>query len=51
MDHTAFHFPINARPRKQSDKNSTKPDPDKVQIRRRIEDIEEQRRLADLFIL
>lgn len=51
MDHTAFHFPINARPRKQSDKNSTKPDPDKVQIRRRIEDIEAQRRIADLFIL
>ncbi len=51
MDHTAFHFPINARPRSKSDKNNVKPDPGKVQTRRRIEDIEEQRRIAELFIL
>lgn len=51
MDKTAFHFPINARPRLRADKNSAKPDPSRVQVRRRIEEIEEQKRLAELFVL
>ncbi|WP_176703399.1 hypothetical protein [Aliivibrio fischeri] len=49
MERIAFHFPINARPRTRADKKANKPDANRVQVRRRIEDIEEARRFNQLF--